>query len=253
MVINMEITYIGHSGFLIEWEACYWLFDYYQGTIPEMDLSKKVFVFVSHGHGDHYNPEIFKLFQKHSNITYLLSSDITVEKEMLKKSGISNQLIDKIIVVEPSKEYKLPEDSPNKTNNIITLKTLKSTDSGVAFLLNYKDKTIYHAGDLNLWVWKGESKQYNDSMTAMFDKEIGPLKGIPIDVAFAPLDPRQEDWYDKGLNKLLSTTKVTYLFPMHFWEKPSVIGQYKQEQNINKNDTKVMDIEQAGQKWTIES
>jgi len=248
----MEITYIGHSGFLIEWEASYWLFDYYKGTKPEMDSSKKIFVFVSHSHGDHYNPEIFKLYHKYQNIVYLLSSDIIVEKEKLRKFGITDLLSDRIISVEPSSTYELQVDSFAGTKNIIILKTLKSTDSGVAFLLHYKGKTIYHAGDLNLWVWKGETQEYNDNMTAMFNKEVNILKGIPIDVAFVPLDPRQEEWYSLGVNKLLSITKVSYLFPMHFWEKPSIISQYKREENMIINTTKVMDITLAGQKWTIE-
>ncbi|MBP1754948.1 MAG: fold metallo-hydrolase [Firmicutes bacterium] len=33
----MIITYIGHSGFLIEWDNCYWLFDYFKGEIPALD------------------------------------------------------------------------------------------------------------------------------------------------------------------------------------------------------------------------
>ena len=40
----MEITYIGHSGFLVETDACYFVFDYYKGTLPPMKTDKPVFV-----------------------------------------------------------------------------------------------------------------------------------------------------------------------------------------------------------------
>lgn len=42
-----------------------------------------------------------------------------------------------------------------------TVKTLFSTDEGVAFLLRCSEGTIYHAGDLNDWVWNGEPDEEN--------------------------------------------------------------------------------------------
>lgn len=57
----MNVTYIFHSGFLIETDECYYIFDYWKGSLPALDTSKPVFVFASHSHADHYNPEIFAL------------------------------------------------------------------------------------------------------------------------------------------------------------------------------------------------
>ena len=131
------------------------------------------------------------------------------------------------------------------------MKTLKSTDSGVAFLLLYHGKRVYHAGDLNLWVWKEESKQFNNNMTALFHKEMEILKEVPIDIAFAPLDPRQGEWYAKGMEILLNTAVIRYLFPMHFWDKSSLIRQFKQDHSANLNHAEVMDISQDGQIWEI--
>lgn len=67
----MKITYIGHSGFFVEMEDACFLFDYYKGTIPETDGNKKMYVFVSHRHHDHYNEEIFRL-QENSGIYNIL-------------------------------------------------------------------------------------------------------------------------------------------------------------------------------------
>lgn len=46
----MKITYINHSGFLVETENCYYVFDYYKGEMPSLDKSKEVVVFCSHFH-----------------------------------------------------------------------------------------------------------------------------------------------------------------------------------------------------------
>ena len=51
----MKITYINHSGFLIETKDCYYIFDYYKGELPLLDKKKEVIVFCSHFHKDHFN------------------------------------------------------------------------------------------------------------------------------------------------------------------------------------------------------
>lgn len=42
----MKITYINHSGFLLETKDCYYIFDYYKGELPHLDKEKEVIVFV---------------------------------------------------------------------------------------------------------------------------------------------------------------------------------------------------------------
>ena len=308
----MHVTYIGHSGFLLEWESCYLLFDYYTGKIPELDPKKKIFVFASHKHRDHFNPGIFDLADQYGDIEYVLSSDIKLKnirpkaqsnsgnsqitEEHLNREhtngehpgrnnpdrvipdrassdrassdganpdganpdGINPGRADqgespypglprKILTVKPEQEYELFDINNEK----ISLKTLRSTDSGVAFLLQYGEKTVYHAGDLNLWVWKEESLQSNNNMTARFNKIMLHLKDVSIDAAFAPLDPRQEEWYSLGLESLLRTARVKYVFPMHFWNKTSVIRQFKLEKAAEFQDTEIMEINKEGQSWNI--
>ncbi len=244
----MEITYIYHSGFLLEWANCYWLFDYFKGNIPPMDPVKKIFVFVSHKHKDHYNPVIFRLKEQYTDIQYLLSSDIRLTEKNYQKLGLTNDILDKVLSVKAGDEYYLLDPQGNS----IVLRTLKSTDCGVAFLLHYQDKTVYHAGDLNLWLWEDESPQYNQSMTANFNKQMAVLKDMEIDMAFAPLDPRQEGYYYRGLESLLHTAKVKYMFPMHFGDNPSIIKQFKQQRAVNIADWTIMEISSKGQKWTLE-
>ena len=69
----MKVTYISHSGFLIETKNCLFLFDYYEGKIPPLSQEKPLFIFVSHWHSDHFNPEIFSI--RHEKVHYILSHD----------------------------------------------------------------------------------------------------------------------------------------------------------------------------------
>ena len=46
----MKITFIEHSGFMVEMEHTVLLFDYYHGKIPTFDKNKMLYVFVSHSH-----------------------------------------------------------------------------------------------------------------------------------------------------------------------------------------------------------
>jgi L-ascorbate metabolism protein UlaG (beta-lactamase superfamily) len=243
----MNITYIGHSGFLIEWENCYWLFDYYTGEIPALNPMKRLIVFASHKHGDHFNPKIFRLADQYPDVWYVLSSDIRIVKANAEKYSVKEEIMDKIISVKPHRDYELPDGE----NNIVHLQALKSTDCGVAFLLSYRKKTIYHAGDLNHWIWKEETKQSNNDMTAKFNMEMEFLKDKSIDIAFAPLDPRQEEWYYLGLEKLLNTAKIGKVYPMHFWGKPEIILKFKQERDFYLNGVEVVEVNNPGQSWAI--
>lgn len=249
-VFILEITYIGHSGFLMEWDSCYWLFDYYTGEMPEFKKNKRLYVFVSHNHMDHFNPVIFKLFESHYNITYILSSDVKLKNKAFRESGITEEkkaeIMKKIVFVKPSAKYELHDNEGKQ----IILQTLKSTDCGVAFLLSYDTKTVYHAGDLNLWLWEGDSKQESNNMIASFRREMEHLKDLEIDYAFVPLDPRQEKYYDQGMEYLLQTARVKYVFPMHFWGKAEIIRQFKQSRTIDPY-TNIIDINKEGQRWTL--
>ena len=88
----MKITYIGHSGFSVELESHILLFDYYEGTMPEFDPAKKLLVFASHSHPDHFNREILKLADVYPNVELRKRSsvnrNISCEKGMRLLSGI---------------------------------------------------------------------------------------------------------------------------------------------------------------------
>lgn len=215
----MKITHLGHSGFLIEFNDCYCIFDYYVGRLPELDKSKAVIVFASHFHPDHYNPAIFDLLktQDIKQITAVLSKDIS-EKRWPQDIPVTK--------VTFHRTYELPCN--------ITIQTLLSTDRGVAYFLKYGNHVIYHAGDLNDWSFDETSEFYdekkNKQMTGMYRHEIDLLKDLleeqVLDAAFLPLDPRQGRFADKGMAYFLEKINVKKAYPMHYWNKPEIIDEF---------------------------
>ncbi len=212
----IRVTYIYHSGFCVETESSYYIFDYYKGELPALNRQKSVYVFSSHFHEDHYNPKVFGLLKEQEipleNIKAVLSSDI---KRKRYPQGIE------VLRVSADKSYTLADGA--------IAETLHSTDSGVAYLLTAKDGVIYHAGDLNDWCWEEESEEYNHNMTARFRREIDRIAGRRIDVAFLPLDVRQEKDYARGMLYFLEKADVKCAYPMHYWGHPEVISQFCEE------------------------
>ena len=117
----MKITYIGHSGFAVEYEDVAFIFDYYKGKLPEFKNVGKIYVFASHNHFDHFTEEIFSWISDYPEITYILSDDIEADgpEDHVKKIG------------------------PDQTMDVddIHIKTLRSTDEGVAFFLSVNRDT----------------------------------------------------------------------------------------------------------------
>ena len=208
----MQVTYIHHSCFLVETERFYYLFDYEKGGLPEMEVKKPIFVLSSHSHGDHYNPEVFALLAEigMEHIQAVLSDDIQPPANA------------KTLLVSPEKEYTLGEEQ--------YLATLRSTDLGVAFLIEDQGRLIYHAGDLNDWVWEEETDTYNQEMTQNYRAQIQllsqTLKGREIDTAFVVLDPRQERDYDRGMCHFLQNIPARQVYPMHYWDEPGIIETF---------------------------
>lgn len=218
----MRITYIDHSGFLLETEKVSFLFDYYRGEIPVMNQDNPIVVFVSHKHPDHYNPEIFHLVHKYPHIHYVLSKDVPVKWQMIKykEEGIDPE--EHITVVRKNTTQTLSLFN----GEALEITALKSTDEGVAYLLSCSGHTYYHAGDLNLWLWEGETKQYNENMARAYYRELEKLKGLKIDVAFVPLDARQGKDAFCGMESFMEYTESNLVFPMHFWGEYEIIDRF---------------------------
>jgi L-ascorbate metabolism protein UlaG (beta-lactamase superfamily) len=175
-----------------------------------MDFSKKIFVFSSHHHMDHFNIEIFQILKNFNSVSYIFSKDIykKYNQKFFTSHGVSPEIYGKITF--------LPENSSTQKEGLF-IETLHSTDEGVAFIVQIEGHTIYHSGDLNYWVWDDESEDANNKMIHDYKNEINKIKGRHFDLAFLVLDPRQEENFLLGFDYFMRNTQTEAVIPMHFW------------------------------------
>ena len=223
----LEVTFIEHSGFLVELEQHYLLFDYYKGEIPKLG-KKPLYVFASHAHADHYQPMILDMGKQYVETKLILSDDIVC-------AGQKN-----ITMVKPKQSYQIDD---------LHLTTYQSTDAGVAFLVAVEGKYIYHAGDLNWWHWEAENTiEENEAAKQAYIEEIHKLKGCSIDLAFLVLDPRQEDQYYLGFDAFMQIVKPKWAIPMHCWGDFALIHQLKQRPCAISYKHQIVDIHHKEEK-----
>lgn len=221
----MIITFVHHSCFVVETKERTMVFDYVQGgkvngyhfagVLPEFDRNKPLYVFASHAHQDHFDLEILKWAGDHPNIRYILSKDIRLSDRYLERNGIAASVKEKITFAPPLKTFEVDD---------MNIKTLRSTDAGVAFLIGAEGKYFYHAGDLNLWKWDGAGDLVNGKETRAYKHEIHKLADYEIDVAFVPLDSRQKKYAAEGLMYFMEHVDAKAVFPMHMWQDYSPIA-----------------------------
>lgn len=201
----MKITHLSHSGFLVELPHTLLLFDWYQGNLPPLDAQKALYVFVSHRHPDHYSKKIWQLAGRCIQTHYILFHDVCKEPPC------------PVCAVRAHETYEIGS---------LTVRTLLSTDEGVAYLVEAEGKTIYHAGDLNLWRWEGAPERDNRWQTGTYRAEIRRLAGHTIDAAFLTLDPRQKDDAPLGMAWFLAHTDTRLAIPMHYWDQKERAADY---------------------------
>ncbi len=239
----MTLTYIFHSGFVLETKRSILIFDYWMdltGVVPPfLKKDKPIYVFSSHFHEDHFNPVIFEWRKQHENLTYILSKDIYKHRRAHKENA----------------DVWLAKGG-TWSDGTLSVWALGSTDSGVSWIVETEGKRIFHAGDLNNWyarflqdVKAGETI-YSDELTeqrepsnslerpsrdgsrqSQFDEEIDPiahekqylgeLKDIrkvadSFDVVMFPVDGRIGNGYTLGGRQFIERFKVGLFVPMHF-------------------------------------
>jgi len=165
------VHYLNHSGYAIETRDYLLVFDYFQnrakpstpsllnGRINAGELhGKKVIVFVSHEHGDHYDTAIWGWRRDIPDITYVLGFRPPTSQ---------------------SYEYIAPREV--KTLNGLTIHAIRSTDSGVGFFVEADGIVVYHPGD---------HVNKTKNLSADFKDEIDYLASLDkrVDIAFFPVE-----------------------------------------------------------------
>jgi len=164
------IHYLNHSGYAIETSKYMLVFDYFHylappdnpsllnGRIDPAELKgKQIIVFTSHDHGDHYDTTIWKLDTPKGSVQYVMG---------FKPEGKHN--------------YMLMEAGQSKVIKGVQVNTIKSTDAGVAFLVEADGIVVYHPGD---------HVNKTSEIAKDFKSEIDYLAGLKkkVDIAYLPV------------------------------------------------------------------
>lgn len=228
----MHITKIRHSCFVVKTDDCAMVFDYwldYDGQnrefpsfLDSLDTDRPFYVFVSHGHKDHYNPAIFSWARRFGKIHYFVSNDVGKRiRHILNPSAVYNGPKverERVSILRPGESF---DDS------LIRVEAAPSTDIGNSYIVGWRRKSLFHAGDLNVWFNSDEATQL-EIRKALGDykaclRDIGESltgKGRSerpkIDVCFFPIDSRLGGEYYTGAGIFTEKFEVKRLFPMHF-------------------------------------
>lgn len=219
----IRLTYIFHSGFVVETAAGILVFDYWldlANVLPKC-LSRRggrhVYVFASHFHKDHFTKDIFGWKQSlGSDVTHILSKDI------LKHSRADKGEAD----------VWLAKGGTWADENIQVTAT-GSNDSGVSWIVETGGNRIFHAGDLCNWYARflADGNKYRQPYSEELGEDIDPvaeekrflgeLKDIQkiakgFDLVMFPVDGRIGNGYTLGARQFIERFQVGMFVPMHF-------------------------------------
>ena len=225
----MQIHYLGHSGFLVETDTHLLLFDYYTGAVPALCETKPLLVFASHHHPDHMNGAVFSICSTHPHVQYILSRDISAA--LPAHYGIE--------------EYHHVRHGQQLEVGGCRIRTLRSTDCGVAYLVQSGNRTIYHAGDLNLWLWPGMDKMQSFGMMKRFTEYTAPLKECHIDLAFLTLDNRQEEAAYLNIDYHMRHFSIDNAVPMHYFGGTEIADRFLADPSSEPYRNRILKMEEG--------
>ncbi len=142
------VTYFYQSAFTVSLKKTLLVFSYRQTGLqqiaPEQQLSDKDFqgfnnilVFVPNASLTHHDHGAIYKWKSSFPITHLISEDAKKDAPDLPN----------IRVCREGEKFSVAE---------ATVSVHGSTDAGVSFLVESEDICMFHAGDLNLWHWRGK-------------------------------------------------------------------------------------------------
>ena len=218
------LTFIWHDCFVYNDENSIVVFDYWKDPVSDnqslprfiatADKDKHLYVVISHHHKDHYNTCVFEWEKYFRNTTYIISKDIKkysrfIFSETSVFSGYKPD-IKNVVALGRGETY---EDSRVK------IEAYGSTDIGNSYALEVNGVTLFHAGDLNAWLWKDESTpaEIKGALDG-FERVITDIaeKHSAFDIVMFPVDSRIGTDYFEGASIFVRKFDVRHFFPMHF-------------------------------------
>ena len=197
------IWYLSHSGWAVKTKSALLIFDYWEndpapdekllanGHIrPEELKGIPAYVFVSHEHADHFNPQILEWKKARPDITLIFGF------EPQNKEGLE--------ILAPRVQKQIGP---------LTVTTIRSNDLGVGFAVQVDGLTLFHAGD--------HANPSLETAGNVFFPEIDFLaeKGIKPDIAFFlnmyGCGSTNPEAFQKGIFYAVDKLKIKSVLPMH--------------------------------------
>jgi hypothetical protein len=204
--MDIRLTYIHHDSFVLGVGGRALLFDFPDGDHrPQEALQamfsavndQELFVFISHGHGDHFDPALVDLLSDHPRVRFILSDDVA---ELFPQAVSEGALL-----VAPEVSHRLDD---------LTIETLPSNDLGVAFIISWQGLTIYFGGDLACWDWPNAHPAEQDFTRTFFTESLNRLvENGPVHIGFSNVDKRLASL--AGGLEFVDTVRPGLFVPMH--------------------------------------
>ncbi len=256
----VTVSYLWHDGFIVSLPRVTLLFDYWcdpssePGLIPpslrQLSKDKPLYVFISHGHKDHFNPEVFSWAAEFPDVRYVVSKDVAARSRhrfnplsSYKGAKVRPEMV---AAVKEGDRLALPEAA---------VRVYGSTDLGNSYLVEAGGLRIFHAGDLNAWILGKASETENSRALLEFEDRLQAIlageveagnQGEPlIDLLFFPIDPTIGEGYIVGLSRFVAKLRTRRFFPMHLCGD----GEGLTEEKLFKLDAavKMLDEEEVGE------
>ncbi len=220
--MNLELVYVTHNCFLAETPDRLLLFDL--PAAPHIDapgvalvrerlVDKRVFVFASHSHEDHFTPDVRQLARSAREATFIVSDDIAELHDAFnpeKQPGV--------VVVEPETWVTVAD---------MDILGFESTDMGVGFFIRFQGQGLYFGGDVAEWAWPGQDEASSDFSRRHFQATLARLRDLAPAVAFTNADARLPNW--TGALDLAREVRPRLLVPMHAFGEPERIWRFAQD------------------------
>jgi len=209
------IWYLGHSGWAIKTRDHFLVFDYFNsdrdpaapalcnGRINCEEIAgENVTVFVSHEHGDHFDPQVFDWKEDVPEMTYVMGCAAENAPPCEYMEGRDQKMIDGMKVT-----------------------TIESNDTGVGFVVEVDGLVIMHPGD--------HANRLQD-FSGPYCAEIDYLaaQGIRPDIAFMPISGcgfGDQVAVKMGVHYALETLKPLVFIPMHSGGNPATYWEFTSE------------------------
>lgn len=201
MAVPATIRYLHHCGYAVETEKHFLVFDYWEpledphgkslseGVVdPEQIGDRKVRIFVSHAHVDHWDERVLAWREQLEDVEFFFGWESS----------------------DAPGGHSLPAPRSSYSGDGIEVHTVNSHHSGVpeaAFLVEVDGLTIFHGGDYQGKAERGAPTRAEEDMRYL--REAAGLGDAPIDLLFLGA------WLGEGNRLILDGLRPRAVFPMH--------------------------------------